>query len=294
MARILTFTANPLLNYCCEESIQAEKVNRVSNLAPQAEGKGVNVARLLSRFGHDTYAAGFVGGHHGALFTDLVAASGVACAFTCTAAELRIGFMARGSRSATTIFAHGFAVSSSEMDQCCHDVDQLLPSMDLFIIAGSVPGPTLHDLYARLTRLAARHGITTWCDGYGSAMDQALQDDAPIALCKPNRQEYETSTHWRRAQECHITDGGGSGIIYGLHGDYRLTPAPVSTVNEIGCGDSYISGLAHARLSGFDQETQYRWAAAAGAVNASRQDVCNFDSEACIPLLNAVQIHQLG
>jgi tagatose 6-phosphate kinase len=109
-------------------------------------------------------------------------------------------------------------------------------------------------------------------------------------LVKPNREEYGDGSGWQTAGELHLTDGGGSVAIRRPDGVWRVAPPVVAEVNPIGSGDCYLAALAHARLSGWDLATQWRWAAAAGAANAARADVAMIGTEDCLPQLEQVVI----
>ena len=68
---IITVTPNPLLNLICDQDVDGKAINRVSQLTAQAEGKGINVARVLSRWGSEVRAMGFAGGPSGAWFSSI-------------------------------------------------------------------------------------------------------------------------------------------------------------------------------------------------------------------------------
>ena len=91
---IITLTPNPLLNLVCGDEVQSGRVNRVAGLAAQAEGKGINVARVLARWGCEVKAMGFAGGASGRWFGELLSAANISHHLTPTAADLRCGLMA--------------------------------------------------------------------------------------------------------------------------------------------------------------------------------------------------------
>jgi len=136
---VLAVNANPLLNLVHAGEFTPGAVNRVAAMAVAAEGKGVNVARVLARHGHAVVLTGFAGGHSGAWLRELVRAEGVADAFVQTAATLRVGFMAGGAEGhPTTVFPGGFPVTSAECAALLEQVEKLLGSVRLVIASGSV------------------------------------------------------------------------------------------------------------------------------------------------------------
>ena len=69
-----------------------------------------------------------------------------------------------------------------------------------------------------------------------------------------------------------------------------MFPPTIRQINPVGCGDCYFAGLAHGWLTGFSWEERLRYAAAAGAANALRQDVAMIGPEEVGPLLDQVRL----
>jgi len=292
---VLAVNANPLLNLVHAGEFTPGAVNRVAAMAVAAEGKGVNVARVLARHGHAVVLTGFAGGHSGAWLRELVRAEGVADAFVQTAATLRVGFMAGGAEGhPTTVFPGGFPVTSAECAALLEQVEKLLGSVRLVIASGSVPDPAAEPLYAELLELCARRGVPCWLDAYGPAMSRALEGAVAPGLAAPNRQEWANSRGWERVEELHITDGDAAvEIISRREGRWRVFPPAIRQINPVGCGDCYLAGLAHGWLTGFSWEERLRYAAAAGAANALRQDVAMIGPAEVGPLLDQVRLEAI-
>lgn len=295
-ADVLVINPNPLLNLVHAGNFTPEAVNRVAGLAMMAEGKGVNVARVLARHGHVVVLAGFAGGHSGAWLRDLVRAEGVGDACVETAAPLRVGFMASGrdAHHPTTVFPGGFPVTAAECRTLLERVDSLLGSVRLVIASGSVPDPRAEGLYAEVLALCRRRVVPCWLDAYGPAMRRALAGPVAPGLSKPNREEYAENVRWERAEELHVTDGAGPIEASRRDGGrWRVFPPAIRQVNPIGSGDCYLAGLAHGWLRGMALEERVRYAAAAGAANALRQDVAMIGPEDVAPLLDGVRLERL-
>ncbi|MFW5750867.1 MAG: 1-phosphofructokinase family hexose kinase [Planctomycetota bacterium] len=292
MAGVLTLTPNPLLDFVTSTELQPGAVNRVPTLAAVAEGKGVNVARILAAHGHRVIAGGFAGGHPGAWLAELVDALGVEAAFTPTAADLRVGFMApiAGAPTPTTALADGFAVSAAEAARMRAQLRRHLAQVQLVIVSGSVPDPSCEALLSGICADCADAGVPCWVDSYGPAMATALACEMPPALAKPNRQEYDGIGGWDRVDELHLTDGAAPVAVRDAYGSWRVLPPAVAQINPVGSGDAYIAGLAHGQLVGMDHHARLRYAGAAGAANAARADVCAMPPEAIAELADAVRI----
>lgn len=287
MATILTITPNPLLDFLATGAVVPGKVARVSAFTPVAGGKGLNMARVLARHGHRVLAMGFAGTGHGDLLAELVRADGVEPAFTAIAAPARIGFqVVDAARARTTaVLESGFPVTTAEIEALQRRLHDLLPTVDLVLVGGSVPAPSCVDLLRRICEAASGIGRPCWIDAYGPAMDAALAGSHPPLLAKPNRQEYGDGRAWLTCRELHRTDGARPLTVRTPEGGWRVTAPSVDEINPVGSGDCYIAALAHARLSGWDMPTQLAYAAAAGAANAARADIARIGPDDIRPLM---------
>lgn len=294
---VLVINANPLLNLVHSGRFTPGGVNRVEAMTMTAEGKGVNVARVLAGHGHSVVLTGFAGGYSGAWLRELIRADGIAEACIATAAPVRVGFMATACElnHPTTVFPNGFPITPPEYRNLLERIKGLLPAVRLVIASGSVPDPVAEGLYAELLVLCAKRGIPCWLDAYGPAMRRALQGPVAPSLAKPNRQEHQPDFRWDRVEEMHLTDGAGSIEVTGRNGDnWRIAPPAIRQINPIGSGDCYLAGLAHGWLEGWDMERRLRYAAAAGSANACHPEVATIqpgDVEPLLPLVEIVRLH---
>ncbi len=294
---VLVVNPNPLLNLVHSGRFTPGAVNRVPAMRMMAEGKGVNVARVLARHDHAVALVSFAGGHSGAWLRDLVRAEGIADAFVETVAPVRVGFMASSGHEPhpTTVLPNGFAVTESECQLLLDRVKELLPTVRLVIASGSVPDPVANDLYARLLTLCDHCSIPCWLDAYGPAMRQALAGPARPGLSTPNRQELEHGLRWDRVEQLHVTDGADPIEVRSrLEGHWRVYPPAIRQVNPIGSGDCYMAGLAHGWLHGMGMEDRLRYAASAGAANALRQDVAIIGPQDVTPLLPFAKVERMA
>ena len=291
---ILIITANPLLDCLHDGIIIPGTVTRSQGMKVVAGGKGLNVGRILTNHGHRVIATGFAGGWSGHAFRDIVRGEGQEDAFIDCAARLRIGFLAKDCVEAgsTAVLENGFAVTQEEQQALIDTVRNHVSECHLVVISGSVPSETCTQLFVPILDICHQASIPCWIDSYGPAMDAALSHHCPPSLVKPNRQEYETSTLWSHAQECHITDGGASTNILTPDATFTVIPPEIDCINPIGSGDSYIGALAHARLSGQSLPDQLSYATAAGSINAAQMAVANMQPSEIQTLSSAAQIHK--
>ena len=201
--KILVINTNPLLNLVHQGPIEIGVINRVPGFTMHAEGKGVNVARVLSRLGQSVTVTGFAGGHSGAWLKDLVREEGITEAFVEPLAPMRVGFMASPSEFAhpTTLLPSGFHVTNEECQQLFDRVDQLLtPEIGLMIISGSVPTPEVAPLYPRLLALAVQHGTPCWLDAHGEGLVQGWAGSTPPSSQNPTARSMRNPATGKKSQ----------------------------------------------------------------------------------------------
>ncbi|HAT09565.1 MAG TPA: hypothetical protein DCS97_02995 [Planctomycetes bacterium] len=294
MARIVTVTANPLLDHIAEIPWRHGAVSRTAHITRVAGGKGVNVARVLARHGHQVTAVCLAGGHEADELARLIAADGIKPELVRTAARLRIGFQLSELQSGSVAcIEDGFVVTPDERDRFVATIAEQVRGAELLIVSGSVPEVGMEDSYRRICDAAHAAGVPCWVDSYAKPMLAALAGAHPPALAKPNRQEYGVDPQpWLAARELHLTDGGGTVTVRAPEGRWRVVPPQVSEVNGIGSGDCWLAGYAHGRLSGWDIPRSLAWAAAAGAANAARAEVARIGPEDVKQLIDRVQVVQ--
>ena len=292
MARIIIITPNPLVDCLHDGDLIPGKVTRSPGMHIVAGGKGLNVGRVLHAHGHEVIATGFAGGWTGKAFRDIVRNEGQEDAFIDCAARLRLGFLAKDCNDAgsTALLENGFRVHAAEQDALIELLGSRLNEVQLCIVSGSVPNPSCNALFTRITEVCAQQSIPCWVDSYGAAMDQVLDSQTLPNFAKPNLQEFEMSTSWQRLGECHVTDGENPTRITYQQQTYLVKPPPISCVNPIGSGDSYVGALAHARLSDWPIEQQFAYAAAAGAVNARQMAVAQMTPDDIAELAKSVHV----
>lgn len=290
----LIINANPLLNLLHHGPIQVGTINRVPSLEAHAEGKGVNVARVLTRLGQKVLVTGFAGGRSGAWLKEVVLREGLEEHFVETEAPLRMGFMAASEHSGppTSVLAEGFPLTLHESEMLMKVVERSLASgVRLVIISGSVPDPRFAHLYPAILEAAAQKNIPCWLDAHGEGLVQALQSKHPPALAKPNREEFLESRDWGHIPEVHVTDGDKPvEVLIEGRPTYRIEPPFLTEINPIGCGDCYLAGLAMGFLEGWEAERRYRFASACGAANARRHDVAQISQGEVDAILDRVTL----
>jgi len=292
-ADILIVNTNPLLNLVHQDVFQPAAIHRVQGLKIHAEGKGVNVARVLVRLGHRVNLTGFAGGHSGAWLREIIKADGIEDYFIPTRAPMRMGFMASAPEEThpTTFLPDGFKVLEEEVTQLLERVEALIEKAGLVIISGSVPDPLVASAYPKMIAMGVSLGIPIWLDAHGKGLEAALGGLLLPQLAKPNRDEFQEINNWEGVPEVHITDGPlPIEVRTQTEGHWRVTPPALREVNPVGCGDCYLAGLAHGSLKAWSIQERLRFAAAAGSANAQRPDVAMISPSEIDQLMDQVEV----
>jgi len=87
-----------------------------------------------------------------------------------------------------------------------------------------------------------------------------------------------------------VTLGGEGALAIAREACWQANAPRVEVVNSAGSGDSFLAGLAVARLQGQDLETALRVAVACGAANATTTMPGRFEREMFEALLERIEV----
>lgn len=284
MSDIVTITLNPAVDI----STSVERVIPVAKLRGDyqqhdAGGGGINVARVVTRFGGDVTALYPVGGATGALLRSLLDKEGIASLTWPTAEETRQDFFIHESATdqAYRFILPGPSLSEPEWQACLTLLKGLEPFPRYVVASGSLPHGVPTDFYVRVAEIARHRGAQMILDTSGPPLAAAI--DGGVDLIKPSLREMRECTGgeladaatWEAAAHTLIRAGKvstvaltmghlGAVIVQGervLH----ARPLPIKPINAVGAGDSFLGVLVTKLAAGEPLEEAFRWAAAAGA-----------------------------
>lgn len=264
----------------------------------QVGGKGINVTRLLTRFGADTVALAFPGGQAGVRCVEWMRAHHLAHQVFPVTAETRTGAVVRApGRAETTFLGTENQIEAGAIAACAAWLEAQ-PDGQVLSIGGSIPAW----LEAKWDPL--RHACERWSargplivDTYGPPLEWFAA--RPAALVKINRREFAglalreggVATDERMPEllahvgatslvrSWVITDGPN--LVWSRDRDGVVTGTPPPLVEEIsptGSGDVFLAGLLHAlyvQPRGLAEAVAF--ALPLGAANAASPDVAEFD-----------------
>ena len=272
------------LNPCLDKTMRLSRfdpdaTNRVECLQTDLGGKGVNVARVLSRFtGHARlFGFDFDGDPVGAELAGLLP-----CQLIRLNAPLRVNLKIREDSGRTIeINERGAAVTAESL----HILEETLLSRcvpgDWAVLSGSLPAGAPVDYYGRLCAMLKETGCHVAVDASGPALAQALS--AGPDLIKPNAREFFDLTGARAedrpnalsaCRELHrqgvgmicLSLGPAGALLSRQEGAFFCPAADVPVRGVIGAGDSMLAGLLLALEKGMEMGEALRFASAvAGA-----------------------------
>lgn len=263
---ILTVTMNPSIDisYPLDE-LKIDTVNRVVDVTKTAGGKGLNVTRVLSEFGDSVAATGLVGGKLGEFLVDHIDDK-VTKRFFSIQGETRNCIAILHGDNQTEILEKGPEVLEQEGQDFLVHFKNLLDTVEVVAISGSLPAGLPVDYYASLVELANRAGKPVVLDCSGAALQAVLESPHKPTVIKPNNEELsqllgkEVSEDLDELKEVlqeplfagieWIIVSLGANGAFAKHVDtfYKVDIPRIQVVNPVGSGDSTVAGISSGLL----------------------------------------------
>jgi 6-phosphofructokinase 2 len=284
MPTIVTFTINPAVDISTSVAV-VQPAHKLRCTAPRRDpgGGGINVARVVTRFGADVLAVFTTGGPIGQHLKDLVDREGIRSLTIPIRADTREDLAVVESETGQQFrfVLPGPALAEPEWRACL----DALASPDIkprFLVAsGSLPPGVPDDFYASAVEAMRGVGAKVIVDTSGAPLKHALE--AGIYLIKPNLREMRELTG--HAMECEtdcitacrqLVETGRVDVValtLGHYGAMLVTPdlalradaLPIKPVSTVGAGDSFLGAMVARLAAGRDLEDAFRYAVAAGS-----------------------------
>lgn len=246
-----------------------------------AGGGGVNVARVVRRFGGDVEAIVTIGGFTGHLLRSLIEKEGIAARYIEVAAETRENFSVNERTTAKQFrfVLPGEPLRESEWKRCLDALAATAPA--IVVASGSLPPGVPEDFYAQAATAAHKAGAKFFLDTSGQPLKAAVE--AGVDLIKPNLREMceltggQLDSDAARVAAARRLIGASNAKIVALSlghlgallvtGDQalRAQALPVKTVNSVGAGDSFLGALVYSLAKNEPIVDAFRLAVAAGS-----------------------------
>jgi 6-phosphofructokinase 2 len=288
MPPIVTFTINPAVDI--STSVAAvQPAHKLRCSAPRRDpgGGGINVARVVKRFGADVLAVFTVGGPIGQHLKDLVDREGIRNVTIPIRADTREDLAVFESETGQQyrFVLPGPALVASEWRACLDALASPAIKPRFLVASGSLPPGVPDDFYASVVE--AMRGTRTKSDAKiivdtsGTPLKRAL--DAGVYLIKPNLREMRELTGHSMDSEVdcikacrQLVEAGRAEVValtLGHYGAMLVTrdhalhadPLPIEPVSTVGAGDSFLGAMVARLAAGRDMEDAFRYAVAAGS-----------------------------
>ncbi|MFL9500712.1 1-phosphofructokinase family hexose kinase [Rhodopseudomonas palustris] len=284
MVDIVTLTPNPAIDL--STSVERLVPSRKLRCAAQKRdpgGGGINVARVVKRFGGDVEAIFPAGGFTGKLLKLLLDEENVPSRIVEAVAETREDFSV--SENATgeqyRFVLPGLPLAEHEWRGMLDALAATSPAPKIVIGSGSLPPGVPVDFYAQAAAVAKQLGAKFFLDTSGKPLTAALVQG--VTLIKPNLREMQElagrplgcEKEWVDAARAHIAAGqveivalslGHLGALLVTKDQALRSPAlPVTAVSTIGAGDSFLGAIAHRLAQGGSIAEAFRLGLAAGS-----------------------------
>jgi tagatose 6-phosphate kinase len=307
---VTTVTLNPMLDKTIYvDQLGVGEITRATKREMSPGGKGINVARQLTRFGVPSIATGFMGGQTGQMVEQLLDTEGVKHSFVHIKDLTREGItILESTGRCTGVFEPGHRVSGSEVTLLKKKCEELLQDSDWLVLAGSAPHAELDFFYKEIIKETASSNCRVVLDSYGEAFKQGVS--AKPFMVKPNLKEFEQTfgiklstkqaildqLGWFRDKGISLavlTDTEKSFYLSYLGEQWRITPPAVQMVNPVGSGDAFVAGTIYGFIQRWEIEKTIKFATAAGAANASRWAAVDVTLEEAEDLASKVIVQAL-
>lgn len=263
---ILAITMNPSVDISYPlKTLHLNTVNRVTDVAKTAGGKGLNVARVLHQLNSPVIASGVLGGTIGEFIEKQLDETGIRHEFMSIDQESRncIAIL-HDDMQQTEILEKGPILNSNDETKFLVHFEKQLENIAVVTISGSLPEGLSKRLYAQMIVISSSKGIPVLLDSSGETLKASLTGDKKPFLIKPNQEEIaqliqqpiKDLTHLKQILTDNQLFSGVEWIVVSLGADgalvkhgtqfYRLSIPKIEVVNPVGSGDSTVAGLASA------------------------------------------------
>ncbi len=267
---VRTLTPNPSIDVSSEaEAVEPEKKVRTCCERIDPGGGGINVARVLQRFGIEVEAIFLAGGATGGALDGLLERAGLQRQLVPIQDDTRTSLTIRERASGREyrFVPEGPAVSPDELKACLETIGE--GASDYFVASGSLPPCVPDSFYATVGAQVRQGGAKLILDTSGGELKEAIAVGG-IFLLKASKEEMDRETATNvvacgRAAHVALTLGGEGALLVEREGTLFLPAFEVETVSTIGAGDSFLAGMTYGLARGMAAAEAFRVAVAAGA-----------------------------
>jgi len=292
---IVTLTPNPAIDLCTsvERIVPARKL-RCTPQRRDPGGGGVNVARVVKRFGGDVEAILPIGGFTGHLLRSLIDDEGILNRVITVEAETREDFAVseRSTAQQYRFVLPGLPLREGEWRACLDALAASAPPPKFVVGSGSLPPGVPDDFYAQAAAIAGQFGAKFVVDTSGAPLAAAIEHG--VYMMKPNLREMRDlagvellhQEDWIVAAREYIDNGkveivalslGHLGALLITRDQvWRGQPLPIKPISAVGAGDSFLGAMIFSLARGDSAPEAFRlgMAAASSALINEGTELC--------------------
>jgi 6-phosphofructokinase 2 len=293
---VLTLTINPAVDLSTSvEAVEPFRKLRCAPVRRDPGGGGINVARVLKRFGVDATAIFPRGGPTGDQLARCMRGEDIRSIEIPILGETREDFTAFETRSGRQFrfVTPGPQLQQSEWRACLDAIDI---QADFVVASGSLPPGVPDDFYARAASIAKKQGAKFILDTSGPALAAALEEG--VFLVKPNLRELSELLHAPlenerarvnaardlvmrgAAQMVALSLAEEGALLIARDEAWRARTPDIAPVSTVGAGDSFLGAMVWRLILGKDGADALGHAVAAGtaALLSPGTELCHADN----------------
>lgn len=292
------------------DGFELGRVSRVGRMISYPGGKGVNVARVAHLLGGPVTATGFVGGSNGGYIEQQLTQQGIHNDFVRVEGESRLclNIIDSVGGQSTELLEPGPEIQVPQAEAMKRKLRELAEGSSIVTLSGSLPMGLPSSFYADLISIVRSQGALAFLDASGDALLEGIK--AKPFMIKPNEQEVEKLIGKKLEREsdlygsihqlmqdgikCVVVSLGAEGSVAGYDGAlYRVRAPRIDAVNTVGCGDSFVAGMAVSMQRSETFEHALRLATATGTANALMPEAGNVAIEDVTRFMEQVVIETI-
>lgn len=306
---VITVTLNPAMDKTIAiQDFELGKVNRVSKLRYDIGGKGINVSKVLKKFGIPSACTGFIGGSWKNTFKKELRNMGIVNNFLEITEDTRTNIKVVDNKNKiyTDINEPGPEITEEELNDFINKFKSICNEGDIIALSGGACPNIPKNIYGILTKLAKEKGAFVILDAEGELLSEGIKEKPDII--KPNKHEFEILLNRNLNSEddmiCEakkLIDNGLKKVLISLGEKGAILVSnkmvlygeglKVPVMSTVGAGDSMVAALIYSMLNNFDDEKTLKFAVATGAASVSLEGTQACDLNQVQSLVQKVNIN---
>lgn len=289
-----------------EEQVEASG-NTISQFHLHPGGQGVHVARVVREFGEESVLASFAGGEMAPVVRALLDQYRIEHRLVaCTAPMAAVHSLVIDRQERGRWEVPPPRVTRHESDNLFETASLIVLKSDVVVLSGILTEGMPSDFFARLVRLANRHGVRTVVDLAPEFLEPAVRARPTVA--KPGEHQLgrllglgnglspaQLAQAGRRllawgAETVVISQAAEGAVAVGQDWAWQIEPPALEPVEEAGAGDCMTAVMAVGLAQGWPMEEIVRTAVAAGAGKVLRQGLGLCKREVAMILRDGVRL----